>query len=338
MPDDFSADPEAWKRMVLRSMPKPAWLTEPAAEGDVVVSSRTRYMRNLAGTFFVNVLNTEVLRAVQQRVESAVGTDLVPFRMLTNAEREYLVACRLASPEFEWTLPGRLLLANKRQSVSIMVNEEDHLRIQAVTAGWSVDQSLGLAQDQVERLGTKLRFARSADWGYLAASPYNAGLGRRLSAMFHLIGLASEKRLPGMIRALAERGMVARGLFGESSRAVGAFLQVSTLRGSVTDFMTAGRFLIESERESRERLGAGQLLEKAERAKEFVTSSRSVSLADAFRALGYARWAGSAGARGYDPDVRCYDEVLTTLEVRGSMREDRAGQARAEAIRMLYPS
>ncbi len=341
MAEEHLADPEAWKRMVLRSMPKPAWLTDDAPDGDVVLSSRTRFMRNLAGSHFVSVLSAPELISIQHRIEQvvrAVDFDLKPYKMLTNAEREYLVACRLASPEFEWTMPGRTLLANKRQSVSIMVNEEDHLRIQAVTAGWSPDYSLGLAQEQSERIGLKLTYARSDRWGYLAASPYNSGLGRRLSAMFHLVGLATEKRLPGMIRAVVERGMVTRGLFGESSRAVGAYLQVSTLKGSVTEFMAAGRFLIDNEREARERLGKSSLLERAERAKEFTLSSRSVSLADAFRVLAYARWAGNSRLAGYRPDVRTYDELLTTLEVRGSMREEKAGQLRAEALRSLYTS
>ena len=129
-------DSEAWKKMVLRSMPKPAWLSDDAPHGDVVLSSRTRVMRNLRSHRFPNRANESELMQIMQAILDAaksVQSQLEIYKGLTNAERDYLVGCRLVSPDFEWTLPGRAFLVDADRSISLMVNEEDHLRIQALT-------------------------------------------------------------------------------------------------------------------------------------------------------------------------------------------------------------
>ena len=134
-------DPESWKRMVLGSSPRPAWLYDDAPHVDVVLSSRTRVMRNLVGYRFPNRADTPELQEVMRRVIDAArdaGLDLEAYKGLTNAERDHLVAGRLVSPDFEWTLPGRALLVDRGRALSVMVNEEDHLRIQALSAGWSI--------------------------------------------------------------------------------------------------------------------------------------------------------------------------------------------------------
>lgn len=330
-------DLEGWKRMVLRSMPRPAWLSEDAPHVDVVLSTRTRVMRNLAGHKFPNRAGDAELERVMRRILSAADDAHLPaevFRGLTTAERDHLVNCRLVSHDFPWTLPNRALLVDADRTLSLMINEEDHLRIQALSAGWSIEASDTQARACVQGLGARLPFAKHPEFGYLSASPYNCGAGRRRSAMFHLIGLAQSKRLPAVLQALNTEGLAVRGLFGESSRAIGAFVQISAIQGERTTFTGACEYLIREERGARGDLGRDWLAEKAKQAKDFAVSSPSLSLADALRVLGWVRWAAAAEISGFTLSPRDADAALTTLELRGVGREPSALQ-RANVLRRI---
>jgi protein arginine kinase len=312
---DALNEAEAWKRMVLRSMPQPAWLSPDAPQVDVVLSTRARVMRNLRGRKFTHAATPHELVLMSREIlDAAEGLGMESFRQISNAEREYLVACRLASPHFQWSGPGRALLLNSDRSLSLMVHEEDHLRLQAVTAGWSPGTANRLAKACLNELEKRLEFAFSPHFGYLSASPFNAGRGRRLSAMFHLIGLAQARRLPSVLHALGDRGIAARGLFGEASRAVGAFVQVSVIGGSRHDFTGACEYLLREERESRQEVGREVLEEKALRVHEFAFSSASLSLSDSLRILAWIRWASLYGIAGFPRSPRVADWLLTMLE------------------------
>ncbi len=318
-------------------MPKPAWLSGDAPHLDVVLSSRTRVMRNLRGHLFPHKASSEELLSVMHQILDAAdrtGLQLETFKALTNAERDYLVGCRLVSPDFEWTLPGRALLVDPDRSLSLMVNEEDHLRIQALTAGWSIDSADALASNCHDKLQDELQFAWSPSFGFLATSPYNLGEGRRQSAMFHLIGLAQGKRLPSVMKALNSRGIAVRGLFGEASRAIGAFVQVSVLGGTRSDFVGACEYLITEERQARGAISRDELEQRANHARDFALGSRNLALADALRVLAWIRWAASAEIPGYSFSPREADSALTTLEIRTTLHEDQAAKQRAELLRL----
>jgi protein arginine kinase len=327
---------DSWKRMVLRSMPAPAWLSIDAPHSDIVLSSRTRIMRNLGGHRFPHHAEPDELRQVAREVLAAAkssGLDIEIIQNISNAERDYLVGCRLMSPDFATTAPGRALLLDKGRRMSVMINEEDHLRLQALTAGWSLHNSEEVANATLHELGKNLRFARSPRFGFLSASPYNAGEGRRLSAMFHLIGLAQAKRLPNVMKALSARGIAVRGLFGESSRAVGAFFQVSVSSGTRPEFVGACDYLIDQERAARSEVTPAAVAERTRQAADFAIASTTISLTDALRVLAWVRWASSAGSLGSGRHPREVDSWLTTLEVRGTADEAKAARHRASFLR-----
>jgi len=327
---------EAWKRMVLRAMPQPAWLSPDAPQVDVVLSSRVRIMRNLRGHRFTHAASpNELVQISREILDAAERLGLEAFRQISNAEREYLVACRLASPHFEWAAPGRALLVNAERSLSLMIHEEDHLRLQAVTAGWSPGTANGLAKGCLNALHDRLEFAFSPHFGYLSASPFNAGRGRRLSAMFHLIGLAQVKRLPSVLQALGERGIAARGLFGEASRAVGAIVQVSVIGGSRHDFTGACEYLLREERDSRHEVGRAVLHDKALRVHDFAADAKSLSLSDALRVLAWIRWASLYGIPGFPTTPRAADRLFTMLEPTIARDSEKLGVERADLIRSL---
>jgi protein arginine kinase len=317
-------------------MAAPAWLSPDAPESDVVLSSRVRVMRNLAGYRFVHRAGEGELMDVMNRVlasAAASGLDLETFKNLTNVERDYLVGCRLVSPDFEWTLPGRAVMVDKSRCLAVMVNEEDHVRFQALTAGLSFVNGNEIASQAVFAFGQKLDYAFSPTFGHLSSSYINLGAGKRISAMFHLIGLAQVRRLAGVITALSARHISVRGLFGESSRAVGAFAQVSVLSGSKQEFHGACEYLIREERRARSEVGWDRLTQRANQAREFALGSRTISLADALRVLAWVRWAATSEVPGFHLKPREIDGALADLEIRGSIKEEVAARRRAESLR-----
>lgn len=320
--------------MVLRSTP-PAWLAKDAPHGDVALSSRARVMRNLRGHRFPHHAAPDELKQILDKVLASASKsgEFEALKEISDSERDYLVGSRLSSPDFKWKAPGRALLLDPARACSVMVNEEDHLRLQAVTAGWSALSADGVAQQHLNALERNLQFARSDTFGYLAASPYNAGEGRRLSAMFHLIGLAQSKRLPSVLRALSARGLTARGLFGESSRAVGAFLQVSVTSSSRTEFIGACEYLIREERDARSEVGIALLEGRTAQALDFVNGSGLVSLSDALRVVAWFRWAATAGLKSFSHGPREVDYWLSTLELRGGGDDESAARQRGDFLR-----
>ncbi|MFZ4506533.1 MAG: hypothetical protein ACOYON_02405 [Fimbriimonas sp.] len=311
----------------------PAWLAAEAPHVDVILSTRTRVMRNLRAHVFPHrATNQDHLAILKEITLAARPLGWHSRESITTSERNALVACRMVSPDFKWTEPGRGFLLDPGHCLSLMINEEDHLRVQALTAGWSAAVSDQRAFAALDVLGELLDWAWSPDFGYLSASPFNAGEGVRQSCMAHLVGLAHAKRLPAVINALAEQGITIRGLFGETSRAVGAFVQISILRRSLGDFVGAVDYLLKEERAARSRLDPSELRERVERAMEFVHASESVSLADALRVLGWLRWGALAAPDLVNLGPRRIDELLTYLEVKqyGTLDD---GPDRAEFLR-----
>ncbi len=295
-------------------------------------------MRNLRGLRFPNTAPDYELAEVRARVLRAVegaGLVLDEMRALGPAEREYLLGCRLISPEFAWDAPHRAVLLDKDRRTSVMVNEEDHLRLQVLVPGWSLRTASDALDRMLSCLEPHLEFAVSEDFGYLAASPLNAGRGRRQSAMFHLIGLAQAKRLPNALRALAEQGLAARGLFGESSRAIGAFVQVSITTGDPTAFAGACEYLIAEEREARRTIGSAEIGDRAEKVRAFAVGSRSISLADALRTLAWVRLAHVLGLPEFQYAPRALDASLTTLETHVGSDPQKEGLRRADFLRTI---
>ncbi len=328
------ANSETWRRIVLKSMSPPAWLAADAADLDVVISSRVRFARNLFGYRYPHAADPADLNAILDAVRSAARRcQLEEARGMTPAEFDYLVGCRLVSPDFAYGASGRGLFFDSTRAISVMVNEEDHLRIQCLSAGWSAHEALDRARRVESNLGSNLRWAWHERWGFLNASPSNMGPGLRASAMLHLIGIAQTNRLRGILRALTERHIVVRGLFGESSRALGAMVQVSSVEGVTPEFVGACTYLVEAERAARTEVDVERVAEQARMAAEFAVTSRGLKLADALRVLAWSRWASCLQIPGFPPSPRDVDQWLTSMEVRSTHDSAGAARHRAEFLR-----
>lgn len=325
-----TADSDAWKRLVLQAMTPPAWLVDDGPFRDIVLSTRARIMRNLRGKRFPHQAPPDELKEIADKVTQAFNDpSRETLRNATPAERDYLVACRLVSPDFDWKAVGRAVVLDKSRITSVMVNEEDHVRFQALTPGWSLSHALKESEKLLAQLQSKLEFAYTDRYGFLAASPSNCGSGLRHSALFHLIGLAHTARLSTVIKALTSQGLVVRGIFGERSRAVGALAQVSTTSATVPAFVGACEYLIQEERKARQGVPAETVQKKGDEALDFAERSQTLTLGDALRILAWLRWSGQL------LKPREIDALIPEIALLESLGEPRAGRSRAALVRRI---
>jgi protein arginine kinase len=210
------------------------WLRGTGPESDVVVSTRIRLARNLAAFPFSNRASAhqkaEIEALLQDRLpklDLMPPLQYVPLGGLPLLDRQFLVERQLVSRELANGDGPRGVAFDERESVSIMVNEEDHLRLQVMRSGLDLDgawQDIDRVDDILEQ---KTNYAFSDEFGYLTACPTNVGTGMRASVMLHLPALGLTKQIEKVFRALQKINLVVRGLYGEGSRASGDFYQIS---------------------------------------------------------------------------------------------------------------
>ncbi|MFO0830150.1 MAG: protein arginine kinase [Phycisphaerales bacterium] len=218
----------------MRLTEKSVWQNGTGPDGDVVVSSRVRLARNLAGFPFVNrstpPQRVEVVRMVQAaRWPSDVGSSLVWVNLpqATALDRAILVERHLISKQFsEGDLPRAAAISGD-ESLAVMVNEEDHLRLQVLLAASRLRDCFETISNLDAALEQSLDFAFTPRWGYLTACPTNVGCGIRLSVMLHLPGLKLTNEIEKVRRAAKDMHLAVRGFYGEGSEVIGDFYQVS---------------------------------------------------------------------------------------------------------------
>lgn len=218
-----------------------SWLAPEGPDADVVVSSRVRFARNLADRHFVTRLSAKEAVEVADRlrphlVDLAIDgetrwvemTTASPVLRLLLRER-HLVSRDLApSGGPRGPLPGRAVAFGPRENLAIMVNEEDHMRIQSMAPGFDLDGAWKEARAVDRRLEGEVPFAFTERYGYLTGCPTNVGTGLRASVMLHLpaLGLVRSE-LEKVFTAAQRTGLAVRGLYGEGSRAAGDLYQIS---------------------------------------------------------------------------------------------------------------
>lgn len=198
------------------------------------MSSRVRLARNLRGLAFPGwakkAERVKALEVIRPAVESLPQLSLAFSETMDNLpvlDKQILVERHLISREHAAKGAGSGLVLNKEESLCVMINEEDHLRMQALRPGLQLKQAWQ-AIDQVDsELEKKLDYAVSQDLGYLTACPTNIGTGIRVSAMLHLPGLVLAEQINQIIQSVNKLGLAVRGLYGEGTEALGNVFQVS---------------------------------------------------------------------------------------------------------------
>lgn len=211
------------------------WLRTEGADSDVIMSSRIRYARNIAGFPFPHRAKREerreLLRLVHDRALRAGLADRLMWIDLEESpplERMMLHERHLISKQHaKGAEPRAVIISAPNEWLSIMVNEEDHLRIQVIRAGLSLDDAFGVIDAVDSKLESTLDYAYSPRFGYLTACPTNVGTGLRVSAMLHLPALKLSGEIEKVKRAAKALNVAVRGFYGEGSEAVGDFFQLS---------------------------------------------------------------------------------------------------------------
>src|SRR5438309_5519537 len=230
------------------------WLRGTGPESDIVISSRVRLARNLAAFPFTNrataFQKAEIEGLLRDRIaklELSPKLGYVNVPGLSTLDRQFLVERQLISRELAAAEGPRGVALGPQETVSLMVNEEDHIRLQVMRSGFALDE----AWQQIDRvddlLEQRVSYAFSDEFGYLTACPTNVGTGMRGSVMLHLPALVMTKDIEKVFRALQKINLAVRGLYGEGSRASGDFYQISnqvTLGKSETKILNEIRDVI----------------------------------------------------------------------------------------------
>lgn len=265
----------------ITSMPYAGWI-EPWDERQIVLSTRLRLARNINGRPFPNRLTDAEAEAVAKEVIAALPEDrqwhVLHMSELLQAEKGVLLEKHLASRELLQQQAGRALAVNDEQTLAVMINEEDHLRMQAILPGLQPEEGwrqISLLDDQ---LAARLDIAYDQRLGFLTACPSNLGTGLRVSVMVHLPALAMTGKLDAIFRRLPQAGLTVRGVYGEGSQSQSGLYQISnqiTLGHSEDDIIAQLRQLVEA------------IIAQEVQAREWLRRNKGLQLADAVgRAVG----------------------------------------------------
>ncbi|MFH1239067.1 MAG: protein arginine kinase [bacterium] len=213
---------------------KTGWLTGKGPSMEVVVSSRIRLARNLGEYYFPNKAAEEQQREVFDKISEAVKksdylktAEILRLNDLEKVDRQLLMERHLISYEHARGKGERGVVIDDQEIISIMINEEDHLRIQALQPGFQLMQVWDFINKIDDDLSKYLNYACSEDCGYLTSCPTNTGTGIRASVLIHLPGLVTTGEINKVLEALSKLGLAARGLYGEGTRVMGDFFQIS---------------------------------------------------------------------------------------------------------------
>lgn len=289
------------------------WLRGTGPDGDLAICTRVRFARNLLGYRFASLLDAEESRELSAYLVQQVGQlglpeplRVVELSTLTELEREVLVERHLISRELAAAERPRAAAHDDAERVALMFNEEDHLRSQVFRSGFQVDEAYAAAEDLDDRLISSLPVAFSEEFGFLTSCPTNVGTGLRLSVMLHLPGLVWAEDMEKAANTCQKIHLAVRGMYGEGSRALGDFYQVSnqvTLGRSETslvdDVRVAVTQLIAWERKVREALLGGErrarTLDRVWRALGTLQSARILSTEECLNGLSAVRFGVQQG-------------------------------------------
>lgn len=216
-------------------LPFNSWMDGSGPESDVVISSRVRIARNIKGVPFPYLASHEQTRQVRDMIagvareyESAFKDfQFMCMENLSAHEKQLLVEKHLASPFLARESHHGALFLSKNGAISIMINEEDHLRIQSMMPGLQLEEAWQKADSYDDCLEARIDFAFDECFGYLTACPTNVGTGLRASVMLHLPALIMTRQINRFLNALSQVGMTVRGLYGEGTEIIGNLVQIS---------------------------------------------------------------------------------------------------------------
>lgn len=313
----------------------PAWVNPDGPANDIAISTRARLARNIEGiTFPTHARDADLKLAADQVLDAVYSADgsaerighlrvIHPAR-LPEFDRLALVDARIASRRHVDGGRHRPIVLNDAGTLSLMVNEEDHLRIQCILPGLQPMSALQTARGFDVLLASKIRYARTDNYGYLMSSLANIGTGFRLSVMLHLAGLSFLGDAVTTLTAAAELKTTIRGVFGEGTKAFGDIFQVSnetTIGFSEKEIASrvraAAEHLVSREKDARRRIAAERMEELAdavEQVRSKVMDASVLSGRDAMTCISILRLAAELGLKP-NLSARAFNELLISMRL-----------------------
>ncbi|UCD15569.1 MAG: protein arginine kinase [Candidatus Omnitrophota bacterium] len=211
-----------------------SWLNQEGPSSDIIFSSRIRLARNFSDYPFPHRLSKfkkeNILNRIQQvykQVNCLRKSSFLRMEELDNLERQLLLERHLISLQHTSSPKGKGVIFSKDERIAVMINEEDHLRLQVISSGFDLKLCWHLLDELDNELGLRFEFAFMPDLGYLTSCPTNVGTGLRVSCMLRLPALVITKRINKILELLTKISFTVRGLFGEGTAAYGDFFQIS---------------------------------------------------------------------------------------------------------------
>jgi len=302
------------------------WLKSTGPNSDIVMSSRIRLARNLDKMPFPNWADKKQKEEVLGLIEGAVnkvdflkGTSIFRLAELDSIDKQFLIERHLMSYEHAQKADHKAVIIDQEEIISIMINEEDHIRMQVMHSGLDLFEVWSIINRIDDCLAKELPFAFLADWGYLTACPTNTGTGMRGSVMLHLPALVMTRQINRVLAAIAKLSFTTRGLYGEGTQASGNFFQVSNQvsLGHSEDEILEGingliRQIIEQENQARDALRSQNkalLEDRISRSFALIKSAHIISSQETLDLLSMVRLGSDLGMIK-DIDRRVINELF----------------------------
>lgn len=285
----------------------PDWLSGAGEHGGIVISSRIRLARNLSGYFFPNRATVEDLEQIIEKITLIL--EHLPFfqqayyfqkNALSKDERTFLMERDLVSSSWlKQDLPASAVVISANENVGVMINEEDHLRIQVLQAGLQIESCWEMMRTLDDELSAELDFSFSDQFGYLTACPTNTGTGMRVSVAVDLVGLGLKGNLEQVLKEEFSKEFTVRGFHGEGTAGIGSIYQISnqltlgrTEEGIIKKFSARAQELVEMEISARNELYRTRpkvIEDKIYRAGALLSSAKIMDASEAINLLSFLR-------------------------------------------------
>lgn len=306
------------------------WLKGIGPESEIVMSSRIRYARNLKDVPFSHWANKEQRKKILSLIKPILIKNnylktalFLKMEELNAIDKQFLVERQLISRELAVGTDSKAVNISEKEIFSLMINEEDHLRIQVIQSGFNLEEALRLIEQIDSDLESSLKFACDIRWGYLTACPTNVGTGMRASVMLHLPALVMTKRINRVLQTISKLSLAVRGFYGEGTEAAGNFFQISnqvTLGHSeqelVDNIERVIRQIIDYESGAREDLLAeqkAQVEDKILRAYGILSNARIISSKETINLLSMVRL-GINFKMLDDIDIKTINELFILIQ------------------------
>lgn len=209
------------------------WYLQNGKDSDVIISSRVRLSRNIEGVPFVQKCSENELKSIASKLKEIVpsigyGLKYIELKDLDDISKQVLVEKHLISPEFAKSRnPYSAIIINDEENICIVVNEEDHIKLQCFSSGLEVENLLNLAIEIDQTIEKLIPYSFNKKYGYLTACPTNVGTGLKISVLAHLPALTITGNIRKVLNAVNNLGMNLRGIYGEGSKIEGDLYQIS---------------------------------------------------------------------------------------------------------------